>query len=49
MNPVNEEWWDVHVVEFPDHLVALDGVEGRAEVNEEESGKVPGGFKVLEE
>lgn len=37
------------MAEFSDHLMALDGVEGGAKVNEEESSRIPGGLKVLKE
>ncbi len=45
--PVDEERWDIEVMEFPDHLVTLDGIEGGAEIDEEESGEVTWDFKVL--
>ena len=49
MDPVDEGRGDVQVVEFVDHQVALDGVEGRTEFNEEQSGEVCRCFKMLEE
>lgn len=49
MNPVDEEWRDVEVVEFPDHLVALDGVESRTEIDEKDPDEVAWCFQVLEE
>lgn len=39
---VDEEWRDVEVVEFPDHLVMLNDVKGRPKVDEEEPGEVTG-------
>lgn len=44
-----EKWWDVEVVEFLDPLMALDGVESWAEIDEEESGEITWGFEVLKE
>lgn len=42
MYPVNDERWDIEVMGFlsSGHLVTLDGTERRAEINEEEPGKV---------
>lgn len=48
MDPVDEWQRDVQVVELG-HQVALDGIEGRTEVNKEESAEVAGCFQVLEE
>ncbi len=28
-NPVDEEWWDVEVEKFLDHLMSLNSAEGR--------------------
>lgn len=39
MYPVDEERWDIEVMGFLDHLVMVDGIEGRAEIDEEEPGK----------
>lgn len=42
MYPVDEKWGNTEVVEFPDHLVVLIGVESRSEVDKEESGEANG-------
>lgn len=34
---MDEGWWDVEVVKFPDHLMALGCVKSRTEVFEKES------------
>ena len=40
MDPVDEEWRDVEVVEFLDHLVALNCVESGAEVDKQDLNEV---------
>ena len=45
--PVDEKWRDVEMLEFPDHLVALNGVKSRTEVGKEKSGEVTWWFQVL--
>lgn len=36
MNPVDEEWRDVEMVKFLDHLVARNCVEDRAKVSKKD-------------
>lgn len=47
MDPANEEWWHMEVVEFSNHGVMLNCVEGRAKIYKENPGIMARGVQML--